>query len=84
MDSKFNNVNLDALIKVAASKLNMKPELLKKQLQEGKFDEAVKNMNPKDAEKFQQAVKNPSAVKDMMSGAQARELYRKITGKDPQ
>lgn len=83
METKFNNANFEALLKVAAAKLNMKPEVLKKQLEEGKFDEALKNMNPKDAAKFQQAVKNPDTVKNMMSGAQAKELYKKITGKNP-
>ena len=63
MDSKFNNSNVEALLKIAAGKLNMKPEVLRKQLEEGKFDEALKNM---------------------MSNSQAKDMYRKITGKDPE
>lgn len=83
MDAKFNNSNIDALLKIAAGKLNMKPEVLKKQLEEGRFDAAIKNMNPKDAAKFQQALKNPAAVQKMMSGEQARRMYKNITGKEP-
>ena len=44
MNSKnnFNNMNVDALLKVVAAKLKMKPEVLRKQLEQGKFDEAMK------------------------------------------
>ena len=84
MDSKFNNSNVEALLKIAAGKLNMKPEVLRKQLEEGKFDEALKNMNQNDAAKFQKVIKNPSVLKYMMSNSQAKDMYRKITGKDPE
>ena len=84
MDSKFNNSNVEALLKIAAGKLNMKPEVLRKQLEEGKFDEALKNMNQNDAAKFQKVIKNRSALKNMMSNSQAKDMYRKITGKDPE
>ena len=84
MDSTCNNSNVEALLKIAAGKLNMKPEVLRKQLEEGKFDEALKNMNQNDAAKFQKVIKNPSALKNMMSNSQAKDMYRKITGKDPE
>ena len=84
MDSKFNNPNVEALLKIAAGKLNMKPEVLRKQLEEGKFDEALKKMNQNDAAKFQKVIKSPSALKNMMSNSQAKDMYRKITGKDPE
>lgn len=83
MDTKFNNANIEGLLRVAAAKLNMKPEVLRKQLEEGKFSEAIKNMNPKDAARFRQAVKDPSVVKNMMTNDQAKDMYRKITGEDP-
>lgn len=85
MNSKFNlnNANVDVLLKVVASKLKMKPEVLKKQLEEGKFDEALKNMSPKDAVKFQQVIKNPALAEKMMTSPQARELYEKAVGKKP-
>lgn len=84
MDTKFNNANVEVLLKIAAAKLNMKPETLRSQLEAGKFDEAIRNMNPKDAAKFRQVMKNPSSVKDMMTNDQARDMYRKVTGKDPE
>ncbi len=85
MDKKnnnFNNANVEALLKVVAAKLNLKPEVLRKQLEEGKFDAAIKNMNPKDAARFQQAIKNPAAVEKMVSTPQAQELYNKIINKN--
>ncbi|MBR6598824.1 MAG: hypothetical protein IKK88_00790, partial [Oscillospiraceae bacterium] len=68
MNSKnnFNNMNVDALLKVVAAKLKMKPEVLRKQLEQGKFDEAMKNMKPEDMAKFQKFVKNPSLAEKMI------------------
>lgn len=80
MNKLSGNINTDALLKVVAAKLNMDPLVLKKQLEEGRFDEAIRNMSPKDAAKFQQALKNPSAADKMMSSDKARELYSRITG----
>lgn len=80
MEPKFNNASIDNLVKIVAKKLNMKPEVLRKQLEEGKFDEAIKNMNPNDAAKFQQVLKNPSMAEKMMSAPQAKAMYNKVTG----
>ena len=80
MDPKFNNASIDNLVKIVAKKLNMKPEVLRKQLEEGKFDAAIKNMNPNDAAKFQQALKNPSMAEKMMSAPQAQAMYNKVIG----
>lgn len=79
MDKIPGNLNADALLKVVAAKLNMDPDVLKKQLQEGRFDEAIRNMNPKDAARFQQAVKNPAAVEKMVSSGQIKEMYNKFS-----
>jgi hypothetical protein len=83
METNFNNANVDALLKIAAAKLNMKPDVLKKQLESGNVQAAMKNMSPKDAARFQKALKNPGMVKEMMSASQAKDIYKKITGKDP-
>ena len=74
------NPNLNALLGVVGKKLNMAPEQLQKELQEGKFDNAIKNMSPQDAAKFQAAVANPKIVEQMMSSPQAQALYKKLTG----
>ena len=46
MDIRSTNPeNLDRLLKTVGSKLNMPPERLKRELMQGKFDSAIKNMN---------------------------------------
>ncbi|MBE6842888.1 MAG: hypothetical protein IJP18_03430 [Oscillospiraceae bacterium] len=84
MNSKnnFNNMNVDALLKVVAAKLKMKPEVLRKQLEQGKFDEAMKNMKPEDMAKFQKFVKNPSLAEKMITDPQAKEMYRRVMGQN--
>lgn len=74
------NGNINMLLTVMAKKLGMPPEELKKQLQEGKFDNALKTMSPQDAAKFRQAVANPQLVEQMMSSPQAQALYKKLSG----
>ncbi len=76
----LNAQNLNGLLQVVSKKLGMKPEQLQKELEEGKFDNAIKSMNPSEAAKFQQAVKNPQMVEKLMSSPQAQALYKKLTG----
>lgn len=75
-------MNVDALLKVVAAKLKMKPEVLRKQLEQGKFDEAMKNMKPEDMAKFQKFVKNPSLAEKMITDPQAKEMYRRVMGQN--
>lgn len=72
--------NLEGLLNVVSKKLGMKPENLRKDLEAGKFDNAMRNMNPAEAAKFQQAVQNPQIVEKLMSSPQAKALYQKLTG----
>lgn len=72
------NHNIEGLLKIVSAKLNMKPEVLKKQLEEGKFEEAMKNMNKNDSAKFQQILKNPALAEKIMSAPQAQSLYNKL------
>lgn len=77
----MNNSNMDSLIKVVSAKLGMSSEQLKKELSEGKFDNAMKNMSPSDAMKFNMAMKNPQMINQMLSTPEAKALYNKLTGK---
>ncbi len=72
--------NMEALLKIVGGKLNMPPEQLKKELEAGKFDSAIKNMNSSDAEKFNRIVNNPKLMETFMSAPQAQALYKKLTG----
>lgn len=76
----FDSNTLDALLKVVGGKLGMQPSDLKQQLESGKFDSALKNMNTADAAKFQQVVQNPKLMEQFMSSSQAQALYKKLTG----
>ena len=75
-----NIQNLSGLLQVVSQKLGIPTEQLRKELESGKFDNAIKNMNPAEAAKFQQAVKNPQMVDKIMSTPQAKALYQKLTG----
>ncbi|MCC8069773.1 MAG: hypothetical protein LIO71_08500 [Ruminococcus sp.] len=79
MNEKLNNKNLDAMINVVSGKLNVPPDVLKKQLQEGKFDKALNNMNKSDYQKFNQLMNNPQMAQKLLSAPQLQELYKKLT-----
>lgn len=79
-NSQFSSQNLNGLLQVVGKKLGMTPEQLRHELESGKFDSALQNMSGADAQKFQQAIKNPQIVEKLMSAPQAKALYEKLTG----
>lgn len=81
MNENFNNKNLDAMINIVSSKLNVSPEVLKTQLQQGKFDNALKSMNKSDYNKFTQLMNNPQMAQKILSAPQLQALYKKLTEK---
>ncbi len=78
--SPLQGQNLNGLLQVVSQKLGMSPEQLRKELESGKFDRALQNMSGADAQKFQQAIRNPQLVEKLMSAPQAKALYQKLTG----
>ncbi|MGN0665665.1 MAG: hypothetical protein ACI4KF_03980 [Huintestinicola sp.] len=74
-----NKQSMDELIKIVSGKLGMKPEQLKCELEQGKFDTALKNMKPDEAAKFNQVLANPKLMEKLMSAPQAQALYKKLT-----
>lgn len=84
--SQANNIpkeKLDPLLNTVSQKLGMKPEQLRAELEQGKFDAALSRMNPNDAAKLKQAIANPKLVEKLMSSQQAQALYQKLTGTKP-
>lgn len=79
MNENLNNKNIDAMINMISSKLNVQPSVLKKQLQDGKFDSALKNMSKSDYNKFNQLMNNPQMAQKLLSAPQLQELYKKLT-----
>lgn len=70
---------MEQLIKVVSGKLGISPESLKSDLEQGKFDNALKNMKPNEAATFNQMVNNPKVLEKFMSTPQAQALYNKLT-----
>lgn len=70
----------DALLKTVSKKLNIPPEKLKKQLEEGKFDQALSSMDKSQSQKFNMILNNPKLMEKFMSAPQAQAIYKKITG----
>ncbi|HPY85976.1 hypothetical protein [Ruminococcus sp. XPD3002] len=71
---------ISGLLSVVSKKIGVPPEQLRKELEEGKFDNALAAMNGKDAAKFRQAVNDPKLVERLMSTPQAQALYKKLSG----
>jgi hypothetical protein len=79
MNENLNSKNLDAMLKVVSSKLNVSPEVLKGQLKEGKFDKALNGMNSSERNKFNQLMNDPKLAQKMISTPQLQALYKKLT-----
>ncbi|MCC8042619.1 MAG: hypothetical protein LIO69_03790 [Oscillospiraceae bacterium] len=71
---------MDALIKAVSAKLNVPAEQLKKEFEQGKFDNTLKNMSAEENAKFNQVLKNPKMLEKLMSAPQAQALYKKLSG----
>ncbi len=79
----LNNTNpqaMQAMLNVVSKKIGVPPEQLKKELEAGKFDSALKNMKPQEAAMFNQFISNPQMLDKIMSTPQARSLYKKLSG----
>jgi 5'(3')-deoxyribonucleotidase len=81
---KIDPKKADELLEVLSKKLNVPKAQLKKELEQGKFDSAIKEMNESQSEKFRQVMNNPKLVQKLISTPQAQALYKKITGKKQQ
>lgn len=71
---------LEKLLSVVSAKLGVPAESLRRDLEQGKFDAALKNMKPSEAATFNQIVGNPQMLEKFMSTPQAQALYNKLTG----
>ena len=79
-----NNIDknkLNGLLGVVSKKIGVSPEKLKGELEAGKFDSAIAAMSKSDADKFQQAIKNPKMVDMLISSPQAKAIYEKLKSK---
>lgn len=79
--NNIDSAQLNGLLNAVSKKIGVSPDQLRRELEAGKFDSALSGMSRSEAEKFQQAVRNPKLVEKMMSTPQAKALYEKLTGK---
>ncbi|MBE6837105.1 MAG: hypothetical protein E7509_03820 [Ruminococcus sp.] len=75
----LNEKQLDALLKMASKKLGTPPDVLKNQLQSGKFDSAMSHMSPQQSAVFKSALTDPKIAEKMMNTPQFQELYKKLS-----
>ncbi len=71
---------MEKLLGVVSAKLGVSPEVLRRDLEQGKFDAALGSMKPAEAAAFNKIVGNPQMLDKFMSTPQAQALYQKLTG----
>lgn len=81
--SSVNNEQLQSMLKTVSGKLGVTPEELKKALETGKIDGAVKNMGTDERQKLQSVMGNKAKLEKIMQSPQAKALYEKLTGNKP-
>lgn len=81
-NNNFNPQRMQGLVNVISKKIGVPPEQLMNELQQGKFDSALKNMKPQEATMFGQFMSNPQMLDKLMSTPQAQSLYNKLSGDD--
>ena len=81
MEKPKNTPQLQALLQTVSKKLGIPAENLQADLEAGRFDRAIAAMSPQDAAAFQQVLKDPQRINQIMNSRQARAIYEKLTGK---
>ena len=75
-----NNPNLDKLVNMVGQKLGTDPKVLKSQLEAGKFDSVLGNLNAEDNKKLQTFLKNPALAQKLINTKEAQQTLKKILG----
>lgn len=78
-DLNMNSKQMEQLLGIVSAKLGISSDSLKKDLEQGKFDSALKNMKPSDAATFNKMISNPKMLEQFMTTPQAQALYNKLT-----
>lgn len=79
----MNNMNpqaVEAMLAIASKKLGVSAEELKNQLEQGKLDNALKSVPPKQAQMLKQALSDKEKTEKILNSPQAKELMRKLQG----
>lgn len=81
MEKPQNSAQLQQMLQVVSKKLGIPAEQLRKELEAGKFDQAIAGMDQQSAAKFKQVLADPKKLDQIMNSRQAKALYAKLTGK---
>ena len=69
---------VNRLLETVSKKVDIPPQQLKAELESGKYDKVLKNLNQKDASMLQKVLQNPKMVDKLMRSPQANALYEKL------
>jgi len=72
---------MNTLLNIASKKLGKTPEQLQAELDQGKMDELVKNLDPKVAGQVNGLLKNPKALEAMMGNEKVKNMLENLMGK---
>jgi hypothetical protein len=72
------NQNMEKLFGILSQKTGVSKDELESDFKTGKFDNAIKGMNPAQRQMFNAVIQNPALIKNMMSSKQAQDLLSKI------
>lgn len=76
----MNEAQLQAMLKLAASRLNTTPENLRAAIENGSLDQiTVQSANPQ-AEQLKKILNDPQAAKKLLSGPAAQQLFKALGG----
>ena len=81
-----NNFNLDPqqaqqLLKIAGQKLGTDPNQLRQQLESGRLNDLLGQMNPQQAARVNQLLQDPEALKQTLSSPAVRAMLAGLLGK---
>lgn len=69
---------LNLLIGIVSKKMGMSPNMLRSKLEDGSFDNVVKNLSESDAKKLENIVSNPKLVENILTSPEARNNLGQI------
>lgn len=69
---------LNLLINIVSKKMGMSPNMLRSKLEDGSFDNVVKNLSENDAKKLENLVSNPKLVDNILTSPEARSNLNQI------
>lgn len=72
------NGNIEKMIKLVSTKLNIQEEKLKEWLEKNDVEGMLNNMRKEDAEKLKNIINNPSLKEKLMKSSEAENFMKKL------